>query len=328
MKTNHLMVKIYLITFSSLLVCLFFACQKQEVNAANKKNSAEHGKTEVIDLEQKMVFRTQEELNQWAEVPDKKLGDGVKIVQFEEGIQKIPAKSFFNLPIYEVFLPSSVTEIEDYAFYGCEKLESVHWQKGLKHIGWYSFKKTGIRELLLPDGVTEVGYEAFAEMSNLVQVYLPDSIEKISSTFSNCPKLESIHLSNSIKILHAGTLENAIELNELIIPASVQIIDVDVGADSGVRRIVFQGSPQLICRLNIKKYPNLGQLVFCSAPPAQDTDMMKEIEDGGLGIYGSNQCSLFYLNSFATEWAPNGEPEWNGFPLIGIDSLDELPPLE
>ena len=128
MKTNHLMVKIYLITFSSLLVCLFFACQKQEVNAANKKNSAEHGKTEVIDLEQKMVFRTQEELNQWAEVPDKKLGDGVKIVQFEEGIQKIPAKSFFNLPIYEVFLPSRVTEIEDYAFYGCEKLESVNWQ--------------------------------------------------------------------------------------------------------------------------------------------------------------------------------------------------------
>lgn len=55
---------------------------------------------------------------------------------------------------------------------------------------------------------------------------------------------------------------------------------------------------------------------------------MAMIEDGGLGIYGSGQCTLYYLNRYASYWAPHGETEWNGFPISGIHSLEDLPPLK
>ena len=275
-----------------------------------------------------LVFHTQEALEQWAASgPNREWNAAVKAVRFAEGVVSIPAEAFAHRSVAEAFFPASLREIGDYAFLRCDTLEQVHWQEGLREIGNCAFEGTALRELTLPDGLVSVGADAFSEMPNLQTVYLPDSIQDLRYTFIDCPMLESIRLPAGVEVLHAGFLEGASALRELTVPAGVQIIDLDLAAHGGVRRIIFEGSPLLICRLHIEDYPALEQIVFCSEPPAQDAQLMTMIEDGGLGIYGSGQCTLYYLNSYASYWAPNGETEWNGFPIAGIPSLAELPPL-
>ena len=284
---------------------------------------------ETVDGKLTLVFHTQEALEQWAASgQEQEWNTATKAVRFEEGVESIPAEAFAHRSIVEAFFPASLREIGDYAFLRCDTLEQIHWQEGLREIGKCAFEGTAIRELVLPDGLVSVGVDAFSEMPNLQTVYLPDSIKDLRYTFIDCPMLESIRLPAHVEILHAGFLEGASALRELTVPASVQIIDLDLAAHGGVRRIIFEGSPRLICRMNIEDYPALEQIVFCSEPPAQDAKLMAMIEDGGLGIYGSGQCTLYYLNSYTSYWAPNGETDWNGFPIVGINSLEDLPPLE
>lgn len=133
-------------TFLFLVLGLLFLCCKQEMDSPNKIDSEEYKKTDIICTDEKIIFHTQDSLNQWVESSDKELNEGVKIVLFDEGIQRIPPKAFSCLSIYEVFFPSSLEEIEDHAFFGCEELELIHWKEGIKCIGDYSFKKTGDRK--------------------------------------------------------------------------------------------------------------------------------------------------------------------------------------
>lgn len=284
---------------------------------------------ETVDGMLTLVFHTQEALDQWAASgQNREWNADVKAVRFEEGVESVPAEAFAHRSIAEAFFPASLREIGDNAFLRCDTLEQIHWQEGLREIGTSAFRGTAIKELILPDGLVSVSFNAFSEMPNLQTVYLPDSIKDLRYTFIDCPMLESIRLPIHVEVLHAGFLEGASALRELTVPGSVQIIDLDLAAHGGVRRIIFEGSPLLISRLNIEDYPALEQIVFCSEPPAQDAELMSMIEDGGLGIYGSGQCTLYYLNSCASYWTPNGETEWNGFPIAGINSLEDLPPLE
>lgn len=43
---------------------------------------------------------------------------------------------------------------------------------------------------------------------------------------------------------------------------------------------------------------------------------------------GIKEPAIYYLNTYKLSWAPNGETEWNGIPIIGIDSIADLPPVE
>ena len=67
--------------------------------------------------------------------------------------------------VRKMSIPSSVTEIGNYAFYGCTNLTSIE----------------------LPSGVTWLGYAAFGNCTNLSSITLPSGVKNIESyTFQNC----------------------------------------------------------------------------------------------------------------------------------------------
>ena len=73
--------------------------------------------------------------------------------------------------VKDLVIPSSVTSIEDYAFYGCSGLTSV----------------------TIPDCVTKIGSSVFYGCSGLTSVTIPNSVTKIgSSLFQNCCGLTSV----------------------------------------------------------------------------------------------------------------------------------------
>lgn len=78
----------------------------------------------------------------------------------------------------ELVIPEDVTEIPDYAFYGCRTLKSV----------------------IIPDGVKSIGVGVFGNCRNLTAVTIPASVIKIEySAFEDCKSLKNIFYNGNIE---------------------------------------------------------------------------------------------------------------------------------
>ena len=95
--------------------------------------------------------------------------------------------------IRTVEVASGITNLPDFAFYGCSALETVSFAEGsqLTTIGGSAFNGcTSLKELTLPQGVKTIYGNAFRGCSNLVSVYLPDTVSYITGgAFRDCGKV-------------------------------------------------------------------------------------------------------------------------------------------
>lgn len=124
----------------------------------------------------------------------------------------IEANLFQNSDINSVKIPASVTEIQKYAFSGCQNLKEIVIPEGVKTIGvnafwncrnlasiklpstlktvdWNAFSATGIKSIEIPESQTfnTIKEKVFFQCKNLEEVILPLTITKIADdAFSEC----------------------------------------------------------------------------------------------------------------------------------------------
>ena len=83
--------------------------------------------------------------------------------------------------ISNIQIPSGITTINAFSFYGCQSLTGVEFAK---------------------EGVTDIGKTAFANCSNLSSVNLPDTLTKISSyAFRSCTSLTEITIPSAVNFI-------------------------------------------------------------------------------------------------------------------------------
>lgn len=88
-----------------------------------------------------------------------------------EDVVKIGDAAFERATFSYIEIPNTVTEIAQYAFYGCEYLTTID----------------------LPDNLTTLGYAAFRHCYALNEVVIPSTVTQVEgSTFSGCSSLTSI----------------------------------------------------------------------------------------------------------------------------------------
>lgn len=89
-------------------------------------------------------------------------------------------------------IPSTVTDIDKYAFWGCNQISSIVFGKGLKEIPDYAFSNcNGIKEINIPDTIERIGAKAFEDCGKLENVYIPPSVAKIHETaFDGCANVK------------------------------------------------------------------------------------------------------------------------------------------
>ena len=86
-------------------------------------------------------------------------------------VVKIGDAAFERATFSYIEIPNTVTEIAQYAFYGCEYLTTID----------------------LPDNLTTLGYAAFRHCNALNEVVIPSTVTQVEgSTFSGCTSLTSI----------------------------------------------------------------------------------------------------------------------------------------
>ena len=95
----------------------------------------------------------------------------IETVDIAEGVEIIPMGAFFNNDIKELVLPSSMKEIQLYAFEGCRNLTTVILNEGLEKIDYQAFAYTGFTEIIIPESVYDMTEMAFVDCDLLEKVF-------------------------------------------------------------------------------------------------------------------------------------------------------------
>lgn len=83
-------------------------------------------------------------------------------------------------------LPSSVINIETYAFSSCNNLTNVTLPQGIKRIGESAFRNCErLADVTVPDSVTNIGNWAFSGCDGLASITIPDNIARIGDGVVN-----------------------------------------------------------------------------------------------------------------------------------------------
>ena len=119
---------------------------------------------------------------------------------------------------------TGLTEINDYAFYGCSGMTSVNIPKSVKTIGKASFYNcNSLATVTIPEKVTMIGDYAFQNCSGMASVTIPDGVESIGKyAFYGCSGLTSVDIPHSMTSIAEGTFWNCSGLTSFTIPANIR----------------------------------------------------------------------------------------------------------
>ena len=112
------------------------------------------------------------------------------------------SKLYLVLPVRKsdsYTMPSAVTDIAEYAFWGNEAVKSVSLSSNLKKIPDYAFANCkSLTDLSIPYSVTSIGLKSFADCTNLETVSIPASVLTIHDTaFDGCSRLNIVAQENT-----------------------------------------------------------------------------------------------------------------------------------
>lgn len=153
-------------------------------------------------------------------------GTGISEIDLPENLQKIGTGCFTKSSLCKFDLPEGIKEIPAQAFYGCERLSSVHISNGLQTIM----------------------SDAFCDCWNLTDVYMPSSLKFIgSNAFSGCENLKNVWIE------------------DLDLWASVNFSNYNSNPITRARSFMQWGKNKPVRNLDLRNVESISDYAFCSA---------------------------------------------------------------
>ncbi|SKA66404.1 Leucine rich repeat-containing protein [Eubacterium uniforme] len=183
------------------------------------------------------------------------------------GVTKIPKEEFYSCAMESVSLPSSITEIETYAFAGCEKLASINLPNSITMIHENAFENCyALNNVTLPSGLVKLGGAAFSGCKSIQSIVIPNTLKTDitdvdndtvktmgASVFANCESLNKVTFGNQMKRIPDSTFSGCRSLTSVSIPSRIVDIGVAAFAESGLYSVDLSGCTGLV---------NLGDSAF------------------------------------------------------------------
>lgn len=283
-------------------------------------------------------------------------------VVISEGVTTIPDYAFAFCPYLEtVDLPDSLIYIGNHAFLECYSLQSLHLPKSVSHIGNSAFETYSDNISITVDGenpyfvmsddvlyssdyytayfcnptATEIVFHAdtkriaaYALISDLQpEITLPEDLLYIEEAAFLCSgRLTSSELPKSLISVAGGAL-TSLQMNELSINSYTDFVPDDLSEDvfpATMRRLIIYGDDFILHPYMFSDTKHPLELVFTGNTPMDCSDCQASTIEK-LSEY--QEVTIYYLIENSDLWSPNGETEWNGFPIVAIKSLNSLPQI-
>ena len=211
-----------------------------------------------------------------------------------EGVTSICSDAFYYCEaLTAVIGGSGLTSIGDRAFYHCSLLNSIVIPEGVATIGNSAFAYcTSLPSINIPSGVTTIPRWAFYSCGSLASVVIPDSVASIGiEAFHSCNSMTSLSIGSGVTSIGREAFSFCRALASVTIPAGVNSIDYGAfRVCSALTTAVFEGDPPA----------NFGDIVFDNC---------------------ASGFAIIYNPAYASQWAPNGETTWNGYPIVSGESM-------
>ncbi|MCR5485027.1 MAG: leucine-rich repeat protein [Clostridiales bacterium] len=132
---------------------------------------------------------------------------------------------------------SGVTNIGNYAFYGC----------------------TGLTEVTLPGGVERIGNRAFSYCSSLAKITVPESVNEIGSgAFASCSLIAEFTVPDGVSAIKAGAFSGCSLLSEITMPKSVTAVASDAfDGCTALNDVYYDGTPRSKGKIDFNSEQNI-----------------------------------------------------------------------
>jgi hypothetical protein len=203
-------------------------------------------------------------------------------------VTSIGESAFYSTPVASVTIPSSVTNIGDYAFQSCVNLTNVILTNGLTSAGDFAFQYCSrLAGLTLPASLASIGDDAFDSCISLTNVTIPGTVTNIAANaFFYCLGLTNVTISNGVANIGDDAFWRCASLAGVSIPPSVTNIGVSAfeGCTAMTAITVDSQNPA---------YSSLNGVLF-------DTNQTTLIEyPGGLGGSYATPAGVTSIGEFA-----------------------------
>ncbi len=230
-------------------------------------------------------------------------------VTLSEGITKLEREAFKEAAVPTFILPSTLTEIGDYAFANCTNLTAITLPKNLRTLGCDAFSNSGLTSVTLPGSLVYEGTDEkdakpivnwFSNCTALKSVQLSRALNAIpSGAFSGCTALTKIDIPEGVKTIESSAFSNCSALTSVTFPDTL----ISIGAESFascplLTEITIPKSVQFISYAAFNNYyaeeKCVGRNVYIYNP---DCDMIHEKSD--FSVFNSGETIHGYSNSSA-----------------------------
>ena len=155
-------------------------------------------------------------------------------------------KNIFGAQVTDYKIGENVTNIGDYAFYGCERITSMIIPKGITSVGGNAFSgcsgitslsfycpnvgswfagNSSVKEVIIGEGVTSIGNYAFNMCNGIENISISNSVTSIGDfAFKGCTGLTSITIPNSVTSIGGSAFYDCSGLTSVSIGNSVTSI--------------------------------------------------------------------------------------------------------
>jgi hypothetical protein len=229
-----------------------------------------------------------------------------------------------------VSIPSGVTSIGNYAFYGCNQLVSIDIPSSVTSIGNYAFY--GCNQLVsidIPSSVTSIGNYAFNGCTSLATVSIPTSVTSIGvSAFPSCLGF-GLQLTNNTANNPRGVVR-CIPCNttHLIIPGNVtsigdfafefcwlQLVSIDIPSSvTLIGNFAFNMCTLLVTVSIPSSVTSIGESAFAGCYKLVSIDL-----PGSITSIGKN--TFYECDSLTTVSLPTGVTSIGDYAFFDCESL-------
>ena len=124
-------------------------------------------------------------------------------------------------------LPSSLTTLNDKAFYSCVNLKNVTMPNFLISVGRSAFESCkSLNKIDISNSVTDIDERVFWDCAGLTNITIPNSVTNIgSSAFRGCAGLTSVTIPDSVTSIGDDVFYSCANLTNVTLPDSVTSIE-------------------------------------------------------------------------------------------------------